>query len=362
MRSLAFSTFLVLSIAVAVAAPGAFAQTGSSAKKTPAHKPAGAAAPAATPKKAIVLGTTQLPGDFGQLGQTYTIGKDSPINFTLTRAEYTTTRFNCDSNTWTPGNEEKLLVLHFTAHNPLPREQRLSWDTFKFTAVDKQDKNHEYIQALTREGTPEAVELVLKPAQKLEVQTAIMVPAEGVVPKLIVQREESAPVVRYDLRGKAQPLAAPLADPADPSGATVRKDIPATTGVYYPYGIFDARVESFASVTQSKLGNETLEEGERFLVATLALRNATTREQNYGWNTIAPELRLADGEKVEYNQAMLRPSRDDYADSSLKPGEEARVRIFFKIPSGTTPKTLILAEGLGNGNGHTFAYEVSDVR
>lgn len=63
--------------------------------------------------------------------------------------------------------------------------------------MDKKDVNHEYIQAVTREGTTEPVSVSLKPAQKLPVQAAILVPAEGVVPKLIVQREEGAPVVRY---------------------------------------------------------------------------------------------------------------------------------------------------------------------
>jgi hypothetical protein len=45
------------------------------------------AAPAPPPRRKkptgpVVLGTTQLPGDFGQLGTTYTIGKAEPINFT----------------------------------------------------------------------------------------------------------------------------------------------------------------------------------------------------------------------------------------------------------------------------------------
>ena len=59
------------------------------AKKKPAAKKPAAKKPA--PKKAggpVVLGTTQLPGEFGKLGTTYTIGKRNPINFTLKSADY----------------------------------------------------------------------------------------------------------------------------------------------------------------------------------------------------------------------------------------------------------------------------------
>ena len=51
-----------------------------------------------------------------------------------------------------------------------------------------------------------------------------MVPAAGVVPKLIVEREQGAPVIRYDLRGKVKALPQPFADPSDTTGATARED------------------------------------------------------------------------------------------------------------------------------------------
>ena len=45
---------------------------------TKAKKPLARKAATAKPGGPIVLGTTQLPGDFGKFGQTYTIGKSSP--------------------------------------------------------------------------------------------------------------------------------------------------------------------------------------------------------------------------------------------------------------------------------------------
>src|ERR687890_139687 len=73
------------------------------AKKPAAKKPAPTAAKKPAAGGPIVLGTTQLPGDFGQLGTTYTIGKDTPINFTLRSAEYTVAPFVLGNNVWVPG-------------------------------------------------------------------------------------------------------------------------------------------------------------------------------------------------------------------------------------------------------------------
>src|SRR5689334_6242046 len=103
---------LVAGLALAPAPVGA--QTSKTKPAKPAAKPSGGP---------VVLGTKQLPGDFGQFGTTYTIGKTRPVNFTLRSAEYTTTPFYVGNNTWVPKADEKLLVLHYTVHNPVAREQ-----------------------------------------------------------------------------------------------------------------------------------------------------------------------------------------------------------------------------------------------
>ena len=161
-------------LCAAAAANPAFARN-----KKPATKPGKPVKPAGGP---VVLGTTQLPGDFGKLGTTYTIGAREPINFTLKTAEYSVTPFTVCNNTYVPKGDEKLLVLHYTVHNPVPREQSYHWSGIRFTAVDARDTNHDYIQAVAREGENQPLSISLKPAQKLEVVDAILVPAEGVGP------------------------------------------------------------------------------------------------------------------------------------------------------------------------------------
>ncbi len=320
--------------------------------------------PAAAAKKPggpVVLGTTQLPGDFGQLGTTYTIGKSEPINFTLKSAEYSVVPFTVGNNTWVPRADQKLLVLHYTVHNPVPREQGYTWSGITFTAVDSKDTNHNFIQAVTREGASEPLTIRLKPAQKLDVAAAILVPAEGVVPKLIVEREKGAPVIRYDLRGKATPLPAPMADPADTGAATARKEVPTPASTFVPLGVFDARLDE-VTYTGQKLLNREPGPGKRFLTATFTIKNRTASKQSYYWGHFHADLRDADGEKAPYTQALLKASRDEKTDGELAPGEEARVRFFFPVPENVAGKTLNLAEGkqIDVRAARVFAFDLSD--
>lgn len=41
----------------------------------------------------------------------------------------------------------------------------------------------------------------------------------------------------------------------------------------------------------------------------------------------------------------MKASRNEIADGTLAPGEEARIRFFFPLPQEVTGKTLILGEG-----------------
>lgn len=256
-----------------------------------------------------------------------------------------------------------MLVLHYTVHNPQPRELRYYWADLVFTAVDSQDQNHSFIQAVGREGTTDRVAISLKPAQKLDVWTAIAVPAEGVVPKLIVERERNAPVIRYDLRGKVTPLAAPFADPADSAGATVAKPVAVAAGQVVPIGVFDATLESASYTTEELLGRAP-KKGYRYLTATFTLKNATLRSQRLYWGDMLAELRDADGEKVPYTQALLKASRDEKAEGNLEPGEETKVRLYFPLPENVGAKTVVLREcsRVQQQQARPFAFDVSDAK
>lgn len=356
-RIVTSAMLLLLQTGVLFTAPTVQAQTGGKKPpvkpKTTATKPAKATGP-------IVLGTTQLPGDFGKLGTTYTIGKSSPINFTLKSADYSVVPVTIGNNSWVPKADEKVLVLHYTVHNPLPTEQRYYWADILFTAVDARDTNHNFIQAVAREGEQQPLTVTLKPAQKLDVMAAIIVPAEGVVPKLIVEREKGAPVVRYDLRGKVTPLPATVADAADTTGATARKEVLAQAGTFYATGLLDMRLDETAYVTTPILNREP-GAGKRFLTATFTIKNRTASAQRYVWSDFLPDLRDADGEKVAFTQAILKATRDESTYGDLAPGEEARIRFFFPLPADVAGKTLRMAEGkqISATAARVFAFDLS---
>lgn len=292
----------------------------------------------------VVLGTTQLPGEFGKMGVTYTMGKSYPLNVTLKSADYSIAPISIGNRTVVPKAEEKLLLLHYTVQNPTPREISYVWSDLLFTAVDSKDINHEYIQTVYREGDREGQAIRLKPGQKIDVATVIIVPAAGVVPKLIIERQKGEPVVRYDLRGKVTPLPALAADTADTSGATALKIIPARPGIFYPLGVFNTRLDEVAYVDGPLLRREP-GEGKRWLTAIFTIKNTTNRTERYVWSDFLPELRDADGEKSEYNQSILKASRDEAASDDVAAGEEARIRFYFALPEKVEGKTLRLAEG-----------------
>ncbi|MBC7808428.1 MAG: DUF4352 domain-containing protein [Akkermansiaceae bacterium] len=315
------------------------------AGKPGAQKPS-AVKKAASPAGPIFLGTTQLPGDFGKLATTYTIGKSKPINFTLKNAEYSVDSLTIGTRTWVPKGDEKLLLLRYTIHNPLPQEQPYDWSAIKFTAADAKDVNHVFIQGVTRDGESEPLGVSLKPAQKIDVLSAIIVPAEGVVSKLIVERERDAPVIRYDLRGQARSLPTLVTDSADATGASVRKEILVPVDTFVPLGVFDARLDEVTYTTEPLVKREP-PKGGRFVVTTFTLKNRIEEPQSYYWGYFNADLRDADGEKVKYTQALLKGNRDERAQGDLTPGEETRVRLFFPLPEHVPGKTLSLSEGKG---------------
>lgn len=315
-----------------------------------------AGAQASAPTR-VVQGTTQLDGVTARLGQTFTLGKQSPLNFTLLGAEYSVGRVVIGRAVYFPKAGEKLLILHFAVHNPQKAEVRYYWPDLRFTAFDAQDRSFPYVQAVARDGTSESLEVRLKPAEKLNVMTVIRVPAAGVVPKLMVQRDGGGEVLRYDLRGQVQPLARGLVDPADKDGATPLAGVPTPMKTFRPLERFDVRLDE-VGFTNEALGGKAPPAGQRFLSAVFTIRNMEPGGGRYAWSDFKPVLKDADGERVEYNQTMLRASRDEKAGGTLAAGEEVRVRFFFALPAHVDAQSLSLTDS----SGRAYVYDLSGVR
>jgi hypothetical protein len=279
-----------------------------------------------------VMGTQQMAGEWAVMGQQYTLNEGDPLNFTLNSAEFSVVRLNVGDESVVAQGDEKLLVLHVTIQNPQSRARRVYWADLDFTAVDAMNVNREWSQELGVESTREPVDMDMKPAQKLDLYTAIVVPAKGVIPKLIVKSGEGK-VLRYDLRQGVAPLEAPYVDPSDASGATALTKIEAEKDVWYPMGLFDVKFGG-AELAAVDDDGDPPEEGEGFVVIRVTLRNGSADEERLYADPFQVVLRTTDGEKVEWGGEMLHPSRDESVNADLDPGDEMGARVFFRAPAG----------------------------
>ncbi|MVN87090.1 hypothetical protein GO986_09950 [Deinococcus sp. HMF7620] len=314
------------------------------------------AAAAPTTQKPAVQGTVPLAGLNATLQQPYTLGKSSPLNFTLTKAAFSVSRVIVGNEVFTPKADQKLLVLTFRVANPQKKDVYFDSRSFTFTAVDAQNINRPSVRSVGLASTGELVGLQLKPSQVLEFVTAIVVPAAGVVPKLIVEHEAGTGVLRYDLRRVTGPLAAPYADPADASGASALGAVPAKVGQSYPLESFDLRLETTALSTEV-LDGRAPRSGHRYVVATVVLKNQAPQERYLGLQTLMPEILDADGERLRY-LTVLKARGEGGPGLKLAPGAEYRARYVFEVPDGTPLQTLVFQEGYS----HTLLFDVSALK
>ena len=305
---------------------------------------------AAANKLVINVGTAgaaesaQLAGDNGELKKIYSLVKSNPLHFSLISAEYTTTPLTIGTSHFVPKADEKLLVLHFTVQNPQDKTNFVRYDRLRITAVDAMNVNHEAVQGWGDEENKGNVALELKPKQKLACYAGIIVPAKGVIPKLMIMpwREGDGPILRYDLRDKVAALPAPIADPADPTGATALENVPAELGKVYPFGNFDVAIEQFSYA--DTLTDVKPPTGGRFLIVTALVKNRSPRDNFLRYDFFRPYVTDTDGAEVKY-RGMLLATRDANVAQDLKAGAELRVRLFFAVEKGSTPVKMSINEG-----------------
>ncbi len=302
-----------------------------------------------------VRGTTQLAGDVGHLGVTYTL-PDSPWNFTLKSAEFTVGRVSIGNTVYAPQADQKLLLLRYTVQNSDSGEHGIAWNSIHFAVVDPTNVNRDCIEDAGNAATHATLDQSLLPGQKVDVYTAIPIPAKGTAPKLLMSWGGSR-IVRYFLADQLDRLPAPFADPADPSGASALTEVPAEAGRYYPLLNLDAQLISTAYTTQTLAGNEC-PEGKRFFVATLRVKNQAPAKVPCQYSTFKTRLLCSDGDRIDYNDYLLKATGDETFDRELDPGEEVTVRVFFELSKEVDGKTLLFAEG----DSRTYAFPVNTTK
>lgn len=325
-----------------------------------ASVPGTAAIKTTTTSKAVpqrtVLGTTQLNGDQAQLGVTYTLGKRDPINVTLDKVEYTIEPVKLGKTVVVPKADQKLVVLHYTLHNCNAATRSLRWSTLEINAVDSNDTNWRFVQDVAMESTSERCNMDLKPAQKTKVYTVIAVPAKGEIPKLMFQSSDKL-VLRYDIRGKATKLPAPIADPADPTGATALERVPAQMGVYYPIRELHGKIDS-AEFSTEPFQDKAPKKGYRYLIIKGTAKNNLVDKRSFTWSTFKPKVVDADGGVIRWGEETYYGSRDEKIRGDIEPGQELRFRWVLDVPENVQLQDVSVVEG----SGRAYVYDLSSVK
>jgi hypothetical protein len=307
------------------------------------------------PPEQGVRGATPLAGDVGQLGVTYTL-PDCPWNFTLKSADFSVGRVIIGSNVYAPQADQKLLVLRYSMQNSSGEAHGVAYNTIHFTVVDPTNVNRDGIDDAGNAATHATLDQNLLPGQKVEVYTAVVIPAKGTAPKLMMSWGGSR-VARFFLADQLAHLPAPFADPADASGASALAEVPAEAGRYYPMLNLDVQLVSTAWTTETLAGNEC-PEGKRYFVATLRVKNQAPAKVSCDYGRFKTRLFTADGDRVEYNEFLLKATGDDQVNRELDPGEEYTVRLFFAVAKDVDAKTLLFSEG----DSRVYAFPVSDTK
>lgn len=284
----------------------------------------------------VVLGTKQLPGQFGKIGTTYTIGKESPLNFTLVSAEYRADRFigenfSQETQNFVPPKGRKLLVLKYTVQNPNKVDTRLWYMSFDIIAVSADDENSKLLNRPWVGSNTKYQDVMLKPAQKVTVTSAIFVPGEGETPKLIVQRERepNAAVIRYDLRGKVAKLSALYSE----DGITALDTVKGAPDTYYPWNSADFKFISLEPLAEKVPNLDTPADSTQYAVK-LGFKGLAPAVGRLWYGQFRVLLKTTDGDLIEQKNytRLKRMSNNEDFNGTVPVGEEMTLRFIVDVP------------------------------
>lgn len=294
--------------------------------------------------KPVVLGTKQLPGQFGKFGTTYTIGKADPLNFTLISAEYRADRYIGENSvgqteSFVPPKGQKLLVLKYTVQNPSPHDTRLWYMSFLITAVSPDDQNTKMLNHPWIGSSKAYRDVQLKPGEKVTLTAGLFVAGEGETPKLIVQRgsDETAAVVRYDLRGKVAKMATPYSE----DGITALDVVKGNLDTYYPWSGSDFKIVGFDPVAE-KISDVGTDGDHTQYALKLGFRGVTPVEGRVWYGQFKVFVKTADGDLIEQKPyyRVRRMSSADSFDGAIPVGEEMNLRFIVDLPKNAKASSI----------------------
>lgn len=294
-----------------------------------------------------VQAAVQLPGDNGKIGTPYQLGKkDQELVFTLEKAEFASRALLKDRAVF-PKEGERLVILTYAVQNPGKSDRMFFDQSFSFTVVSPDDENF-----VTDGGTSngvaglhpdrkEGLNIQLKPAQKVRAIAVIQIHPKGPINKLIVQRHKDTTVLRYDLKEKVKPMKSVFA--ANEQGFDIQDVGKSMLTIPYDHGTWDVVVEKSEEVPLS-IGDFSLEEGEKWVVLTMAFTNAGVAAAQLNQNFITGKMFDVDGSEFPESLNMINNSSGAAFDQTVEPGATVKVRMLYKAPLLSKPTRIVFKE------------------
>lgn len=304
---------------------------------------------------AVVVGTKLPNGNHAKLGVTYVLGNRDPINVTLNKLQYSVEPIRFGNSIITPKSNEKLLVIHYTLQNCVSSVRYVNWSSMNIFAVDSSNVNWRYVQDVAVESTHAIGRAYLKPGQKIMLYTAILVPAQGEIPKLVFQALDKQALI-YDIQKKAAPLPDYIADPRDFTKTSALELVPAQMGQYYPFGELHARIDG-AVFSTAPFRNQAPKEGYRYLVVKGTAKNVLFKKHSFDWSTLKPALVGANGLGIPWGEEVFYVNKDLDLKTEINPSKELQFRWVFSVPDTQEVRSISVSEG----SGRTFIYNLNQI-
>lgn len=305
-------------------------------------------------------GAHQLAGGDGVFGTIYTL--QNSFNYEILGAKYTVEPHN-DYNGTQAARDEKLVWITFAIKNSGTSPD--AWGTPEITLVDDNNQNYTSGSGTTQlasQGSKGSFGSLL-PGQGLgqdpvkdELSVAIPVAGKAKIVRIILNTgRKTVPdekVLRYNIAGTPggspkniiKPLPKYIADPTDPTGATLAIPGNVIAGKYYPDGSFAVRFDSLTTTTDPLYERVPLEDGKVYVVVAMTGKNIWSKKTStydfYANQSPEITLRDTDGEKYavagDAGYAFRHPKRDEALQSTeIDVGEEFHFRYIFQVPKGT---------------------------
>lgn len=296
------------------------------------------AKPKPKPKPAASGPATPMPGKGGKIGTLYKMGgKDDELVFTLEKVEFTT-RFMIDSDTIVADKDHRLAVITFAVQNPGKADRAFGERGFKFTVVSPDDENFVVNVPIVQPDRRTAINMQLKPAQKVRGMAYLPIHPTGPINKLIVERGTNNPVLRYDLHDLVKPLTSPFA--ADNGKSSVNPGI-AAMKTPFELGPFDFTVDSMEEMP--KVGDYDPGEGKKVVTFNLIMSNVSMikwwSSGNYSYKLVNE-----DGDEIA-PAAILKKSTDENFFTNPDAGANLKYRLLFYAPATVKLTKLVLSDG-----------------